>query len=96
MPNTVSIEITNCTQCPHHKVVADPDIDDWFCDDDVAVRCSLSSKTPQRWGNGINYRIGDPMVTVGCRPYNIEKECTPIPDWCPLKASKDATDKGEI
>ena len=29
----------NCIDCPNHLVINDPDPDDWFCDDDVAVVC---------------------------------------------------------
>lgn len=51
---------TNCTHCPCHKVMSDPDPDDWFCDDDVKVRCTKAHLD----------------ITVACRPYNIRKECT--------------------
>src|SRR4051812_3276113 len=30
-----------CIGCKHHEVIADPDPHDWFCDDDVAVVCTL-------------------------------------------------------
>jgi hypothetical protein len=36
--NTVEY-VSNCMDCPHHQVVADPDPTDWFCDDDIAVLC---------------------------------------------------------
>lgn len=34
---------TNCTKCPAHEVVSDPDPNDWFCDD-VKVRCKHTGK----------------------------------------------------
>ena len=51
---------SNCIDCPHHEVVPDPDPNDWFEDDDVAVQCNL---TPDR-----------KKITSGCRPYNRRKE----------------------
>lgn len=72
----------SCMDCMLAKVVPDPDPDDWFCDDDVAVECLASGNSPERHVSG-SYQMGDPMVTVGCRPYNTRKETTPIPEWCP-------------
>lgn len=80
---SVMMEVESCIQCPAHRVVADPDPFDWFCDDDCAVLCTKSEKKPEQLGSGA-YRCVEPMVTVGCRPYNLEKE-TPPPDWCPLR-----------
>ena len=80
----MSTGITRCTECIHHKIVADPDPYDWFNDDDCAVRCMKSSKSPTLSEQGA-YKIGDPMVTVACRPYMVDKE-SDIPDWCPLKS----------
>lgn len=70
--------IQNCTSCMHHVVEPDPDPTDWFNDDDVKVRCKLSSKSP----NGV-YCCEEPYITVACRPYKIEVECS-TPNWCPL------------
>lgn len=78
----MTVEILTCTQCANHKIVPDPDPHDWFCDDDCAVMCKLSEKKPVMVGS--NYQCSEPMVTVACRPYNVDKE-TAIPSWCPLK-----------
>ena len=59
---------TNCLDCPHHVVSADPDLDDWFNDDDQKVTCTKEN---------------DREITTACRPYNLRKEST-TPDWCPL------------
>jgi len=67
---TATLNITNCTQCPHHKVLPDPDPLDWFCDDDVKVVCLLFPEERQ--------------ITCACRPYQVEKECS-VPKWCPLR-----------
>ncbi len=50
----------NCIDCKHHRVLPDPDPDDWFCDDDEKVLCTLAKK----------------LVTVACRPHHKRKECT--------------------
>ena len=49
----------NCTKCPEHSILPDPDPDDWFCDNDIKVLCTVTKR----------------FVTVACRPYNIKKEC---------------------
>jgi len=57
---TVLIKIKNCIDCANHAVFADPDPNDWFCDDDCKVICTINDKT----------------ITVACRPYNLKKECS--------------------
>lgn len=52
--NKARIVIENCMDCPNHKVLPDPDPDDWFNDDDIKVVCAAVSKD----------------ITVACRPYN--------------------------
>lgn len=71
-----------CMECNHSKVIQDPDPHDWFCDDDKAVVCDLTTnpsmdKKSDYAANRQKYRC----ITVSCRPYNLEKE-TPIPEWC--------------
>jgi hypothetical protein len=68
----------SCMKCPHHKVVRDPDPDDWFCDDDCAVLCTLEAPPKKS-------RFEHQAVTTACRPYNTEKETTPVPNWCQLR-----------
>lgn len=65
--------LESCAECPHHKVLPDPDPSDSFCFDDVKVVCELNPDSP---------------ITVACRPYNVRKEITPMPSWCPLPDSK--------
>lgn len=67
-----------CIDCPYHQVLPDPDPHDWFCDDDIKVKCTLSA------ARGSGYHAKEPFITVACRPYRIYKEC-PVPDWCPLR-----------
>jgi len=66
----------SCIDCPSHEVLPDPDPHDWFCDDDVMVVCNHELD---------EYLPNSKKVTVACRPYNIRKETSPTPDWCPLK-----------
>lgn len=80
-----TLKIKSCVDCPHHDIVPDPDPTDSFCDDDVAVLCKkmLPHKKDQvRWHDSkpFPHRV----LTVSCRPYQVEIETTPIPDWCPL------------
>jgi hypothetical protein len=49
----------NCADCGSHKIYPDPDPSDWFCDDDVKVRCEANGQ----------------MITVGCRPHRVRQEC---------------------
>jgi len=53
-----STKPSNCLDCPYHKVLPDPDPDDWFCDDDVKVVCVLAGCE----------------VTSSCRPYKTREE----------------------
>lgn len=53
-----TLNISNCMDCPFHKVLADPDPDDWFCDDDVRVYCTKANQN----------------ITTACRPYNTRNE----------------------
>lgn len=76
--------MNNCMDCPKHEVVNDRDPDDWFCDDDVAVVCTL---TPNPKRDQASRHLSDHSkfraVTVACRPYNKRKE-SERPGWCPL------------
>lgn len=64
-----------CIDCEACLVFPNPDPDDWFNDDDVAVVCKQVKN--------VSDRSKFKLITQACRPYNIRKECTPIPEWCP-------------
>ncbi len=85
MPETK--HFANCMDCPHHETVPDPDPDDWFCDNDMAIVCT---KTPNPKQNFDSKHQADhsPHRVVMCaiRPYNLRKEGD-VPIWCPLKTS---------
>jgi hypothetical protein len=83
--NTVTEALTNCTQCKMHEIIPDPDPNDWFCDDDVAVVCKLTEGNPQHDPNSrymADRQNVHRCITRSCRPYNTAKE-TLIPNWCP-------------
>lgn len=77
-------EITNCLDCPNVKIVNDADRYDSFCADDEAAICTASKKEPRTNKVG-NYISGEPMLTVAARPYEVKKDLSVIPSWCPLK-----------
>jgi hypothetical protein len=82
---TKSLKITSCLECPFHRVIADPDPDDWFNADDQAVVCT-KEKNPKRDQNSryASDRQEYRCVSVSDRPYQITKEKILIPKWCPL------------
>lgn len=75
----------SCMDCADHEVVADPDPDDWFCDDDCAVICKAAREEPTKGSKYAADSSSFRRVTVSCRPYNLRKE-TQVPDWCPKRA----------
>lgn len=77
-------KIENCMDCKHHKVINDPDPYDWFCSDDVAIVCTITSN-PMR-DLTAKYRSDsheNRAVTSSCRPYRMRTE-SDVPEWCPL------------
>lgn len=82
---SIELTITTCMDCPNHKVIADPDPDDWFCDDDKAVVCSISiheNRDPK--SRHLADRSEFRPIQVGIRPHHLRKETEP-PVWCPLR-----------
>ena len=76
----------NCLDCPKHTVLDDPDPNDWFCDDDKAVACSLTpNPTQDLKSKYIATRGQFRLVAVSCRPYKLREESA-RPVWCPLMA----------
>ena len=76
----------NCMDCPAHKIINDADPDDWFCDDDKAIVCTLEAN-PSRNTASRNESDHSPHRVVMCaiRPYKLCEEGD-SPPWCPLKA----------
>ncbi len=79
-----TLPYTNCIDCPKHRVIPDPDPDDWFNDDDVAVVCTKTPNTERKTGTRfVSDRSEFRTITVACRPYNARNE-SQTPEWCPL------------
>ena len=77
-------KMKNCSRCPSHLVIPDPDPHDRVCDDDVAIVCTLE-KNPRQDPESIHLsdRSQYRLVAVAVRPYNVAKE-DGAPKWCPL------------
>ena len=73
-----------------HQVINDRDPDDWFCDDDMAVVCTLTAN-PQLEPASRYLASRNPhrAVTLSCRPYKLRDE-SETPNWCPLNAAPPA------
>lgn len=67
-----------CAICANAAVRPDPDPDDWFCDDDKKVICT-AVPTDVKTGELATQNV----ITCACRPYNIVRETSYIPSWCP-------------
>lgn len=81
----------NCMDCPNHKVIADPDPDDWFCDDDKAIVCTITKNLNKNESSRHkSERQEHKVVMCAIRPYNLRKEGD-APDWCPLKTAAQPT-----
>lgn len=82
-PVVVQLEITDCSQCPHYGTAADPEPNDWFCDDEQYGFCKITpndARTPDS-----NY-VSDPMFKTlykSRRPCEVGK--LPVPEWCPMR-----------
>lgn len=85
---TIIKTIDNCIDCEFHNVIPDPDPNDRFCDDDIAVVCiktliSEEEKFNKRDSKYCSDKQDFKCVTISCRPHNKRNESI-IPDWCPL------------
>lgn len=71
--NTAILEITNCLDCPFHKLEPDcscSDGDSWSRE--TMTLCHHKS-------------IGDKGKKVsGCNSWNEERKFSVVPDWCPI------------
>jgi len=66
---TITLEITNCQDCPNHKNVPSSSTGDSFDMIDQDTVCTLANNRE---------------ITVANRPWEIRRN-SEIPDWCPLK-----------
>lgn len=77
-----------CLSCEYHRIINDRDPDDCFCDDDVAVVCTLTrnneqNKNSKYYSDQSKYR----SIAISCRPYKVKSEAG-IPKWCPKQIKK--------
>lgn len=81
----ISIKISKCSDCPHHKVINDADPFDSFNMDDVAIVC-LKKENPKIDTSSYYRSDASPnkVIAASLRPYEIKK--VKIPNWCPLQS----------
>jgi len=86
--NVVFQKIENCLDCNFHKLIPDPDPNDWFCDDDESVVCT-KTLNPDRNDHSeyASDRNVNRSITCSSRPYQTRRDCA-VPDWCPLLGKK--------
>jgi hypothetical protein len=77
------IEVKSCIECPFHKVIPDPDLDDWFNDDDMAVICTKEKNELKGKFNSPAYQQEHRIVESSLRPHEV-KGIDYIPVWCPF------------
>jgi len=79
----ITLEITNCLDCPNVVQNLDPDPDDSFNMDDMYSACK---KLPNdRLDKRDRYEHGRQeykIITCCARPYQLRKE-SEVPKWCP-------------
>ena len=74
----------SCLNCQYHEVIADPDPNDWFCDDDKAIVCRKTPNDKQDVNSKyLSDRSEFKVVMPSIRPYKLEDESA-TPNWCPL------------
>jgi hypothetical protein len=82
-------DFESCMDCVSHDIIKDPDPNDWFCDDDCAVVCTLMPNDDiDENSEYLSDRSPLKCITKSCRPHRTRVETTPIPKWCPNKNSK--------
>jgi hypothetical protein len=78
-------KIESCLDCRDHDVIADPDPNDWFCDNDVAIICKLAKNIYKDSNSKYSSdRQEFRILASSCRPYEL-KRSSKIPKWCPKK-----------
>jgi hypothetical protein len=76
---SVSLKITNCLDCPHHKKITSQYTGDSFDMADEDVICTLANGGPHR---GAHETVKGRMI-VGSERWNLRKYTT-VSTWCPL------------
>lgn len=82
MPNTVTLKISNCLDCPHHKIVPAVAFDSFDMVDEDVICLKSEGSHKSRYETHPHK-----AVTISNRPWQTRKECS-VPVWCPLKKKK--------
>lgn len=81
---TPSGPASNCLDCAHHQIIADPDKEDDFCWDDKAVVCTKATNPTRDFSSKFDAdHSAFRAVTWACRPHHLRKE-SDRPNWCPM------------
>lgn len=73
---------SNCINCKFHSVIPDPDLNDSFNSDDVAIICTKVEKEVDKNSKYLVDRQKFKAIDVALRPYQVKK--VKSPDWCPI------------
>lgn len=83
-PNEPTGPAGNCLDCAYHRIIADPDQEDWFCADDQAVVCTKAPNPTQDKASKFKaHHSPFRLITEACRPHHVCRE-SDRPNWCPL------------
>lgn len=80
-----------CIECPFHKIIPDPDPNDWFNADDEAIVCTKTKREPDLNSQHQVDKIGYRPIDVALRPYQTKNVQTP--QWCPISKMNIRNDK---
>lgn len=76
------METKTCNSCLHVKLVSDPDPDDWFNNDDLALVCKLMKPLENQFLSQAGLPYENALIASALRPYEVNK--INRPSWCPL------------
>lgn len=80
------IKIINCLECPHSRIIPDPDLNDELKHDNVALICKnfgVNNPHFDLHSSQVANRQPFRCVAQSCRPDNVYNEAR-LPAWCPL------------
>ena len=79
-----------CIECEFHKIIPDPDFNDWFNSDDEAIVCTKVKKDPDTTSKYLVDKQPFKTIDVALRPYQTKH--VDVPSWCPI-STKELRDK---
>lgn len=73
-----------CIDCKFHKIIPDPDPNDWLCRDDVAIVCTqMANDDIDMKSEYASDRQEYKVVSCSLRPYQVIDIIRPT--WCTLE-----------